>query len=155
MRNDTHIRQHEILCVLADGKSQTIDAFEEIRLRYDVIKRTIRRDLTVLESIPPYRVYSYIAGSTRYWKCDLKLNELKSVAPKFKRCTMCRQLKELEIDFHSNRANGEGYNRQCKACSRQIRKDYVRRHYAEVLKRNRDYRRRQRLKLAKQRWASK
>ncbi len=155
MRNDSHIRQHEILCVLVDGRSQTIDAFEEIRLRYGVIKKTIRRDLMVLESVPPYRVYSYVVRSTRYWKCDLKLEKLTSVKPKFKRCTMCHQLKELVMDFQLNRSNGDGYMRQCKMCSRQAHKDYVRRHYAEVLKRNRNYRRRQRLKMAKQRWAAK
>ncbi len=139
MRGESHIRQHEILCILLGGRSHPIMSFEEIRLRHGVHVKTIKRDLMILESVPGYRVYSFNNQGNTYWKCDLVLTAAK---PKLKQCAKCRQFKSTEDDFGSNRHLYDGLNRYCRPCAIEFRKSWVRRNYKRVLERNKLWKRR-------------
>ena len=145
-RGDNRIRQFRILSILWSGRSCCVDDFEEIRLEFDVIKKTIRRDLMILESVPLFEVYSFNHQGRVYWKSKRRLPIDEQVKPsKMKRCSRCGPKPVSE--FWADSRMVDGLDNHCKECSRYYQRRWSKRHRAERNATNRAYRLRKKKEL--------
>ena len=55
-----------------------------------------------------------------------------------KHCSCCKEIKKFS-EFHRNRAEKSGYQRQCKKCKSKADKRYSQEHFAKVYEKNKKY----------------
>ncbi|MEK6878921.1 MAG: hypothetical protein AABY22_04900 [Nanoarchaeota archaeon] len=139
MRNTAHIRQHEILCMML-GRSITLSSLEELRQRYEVGIKTIKRDIEALISVPLYKISIKVYEGEKYYRSDaeFKSNRLKLL---HRICKVCDIKKDIK-DFYKDRNNVDGFQNICKRCRRQYDIDwrkknklYLRKYYKRYYQR--------------------